>query len=196
MDTEDKSMTEVNKSRRNFLIGAIAAATAAAIPIKLTLKEKAALKSNAPLPKSTASKIEKKLIAAVERPKRTILEDIRDKQERCSHLKGGRYRRKTMREDYNVAFHTFIDGSRRIWCMSCFKKWAPEDADWTEAMRMFMRSTNQETSSEVVMPNIPEFVKKATRQNPVFWNGRWVYGVYDGGNPFRNFHGAVVFDKI
>lgn len=72
---------------------------------------------------------------------------IRVNQNRCPHLKGGRYRGGALK-DHNVFDHTYIDGSRVIGCMTCRKKWTPKSHDWDLALNMAEQSSNRSSSSE------------------------------------------------
>ena len=67
----------------------------------------------------------------------------------CQHLKGGS-RLKTVVKDYNMAMHTFPDGTVKIWCLlNCgFVSRGPGDSNWAEAKRMMDVSTNRASSSE------------------------------------------------
>lgn len=67
----------------------------------------------------------------------------------CLHLKGGANRRYAAFADYNVSQHTFIDGTTRIICNSCRKKWFPESPDWEKAKEMVSFSSNSPSSSEI-----------------------------------------------
>jgi hypothetical protein len=142
----------INKSRRSFLRGVVAAAIAAAVPLKLTLKEKKALASDNRLTAAQANKIEKKLIEAVYNP-------IQRRQEFCLHLKGGRWIKSADNkisfmgsrrplQDFSIGDHTFIDGTRRVNCLQCFKKWYPDKPGWEEAEYMLKHTTNTRTSSQ------------------------------------------------
>jgi hypothetical protein len=66
----------------------------------------------------------------------------------CQHRKGFHRRPRSVVKDYNVSFHRFIDGTERIRCLSCGKKWFPSDADWQQALNMVEDSTNTRTASE------------------------------------------------
>lgn len=68
-------------------------------------------------------------------------------QDACPHLKGGRLR--GPRKDYSVNLHTFVDGSKKITCTICRKKWTPDSPDWENAVSMVEQSTNRPSSSEV-----------------------------------------------
>jgi hypothetical protein len=70
------------------------------------------------------------------------------RQDRCSHLKGGPKLNANV-HDYNVMHHIYIDGSTRIRCGNCGKKWTPESVDWKEALRMHDLSSNSITTSEI-----------------------------------------------
>lgn len=71
----------------------------------------------------------------------------------CQHLKGGR--RPALVKDYNVSKHIFIDGTVRIICNSCRKKWFKESTDWIEAERMVRESSNRMSRSEIPSKNSP-----------------------------------------
>lgn len=72
----------------------------------------------------------------------------------CKHLKGGKLR--GFCKDYNVACHTFPDGSKKIWCLNgCgFQIWSDRDNKdnrskaWRGAIAMLEQSTNTPSSSE------------------------------------------------
>lgn len=68
---------------------------------------------------------------------------ITERQGRCTHLKGGKYRSPGMK-DYALADHMFPDASRRIWCLICAKPFTPD-----EAAEMLQQSTNTRSSSEI-----------------------------------------------
>lgn len=70
----------------------------------------------------------------------------------CDHRKGGRFKSK-VHADYNVAGHTFFDGSSKIWCLNgCGFVSFPGDANWRVAMEMVDSSSNTWTASERIMP--------------------------------------------
>src|SRR5580692_790999 len=52
--------------------------------------------------------------------------ETREKQRRCRHVKGGKLQKAGV-HDYNLALHTFTDGTRRIRCQSCDMKWLVRD---------------------------------------------------------------------
>ena len=81
----------------------------------------------------------------------SIRKRLRVNPSRCDHLKGGRYKL-AMVKDYNVSFHTFVDGVSRIRCNKCGAKWFSGDPGWTTALGMAEQSTNQPSSSEVPLP--------------------------------------------
>lgn len=71
----------------------------------------------------------------------------------CDHLKGGQHKSKYSRRDYSVAYHTFSDGSEKIWCVKgCGFVSRPGDQNWKQAVEMFKQSSNTQTSSERIMP--------------------------------------------
>lgn len=78
-----------------------------------------------------------------------------NRREKCNHLKGGRYRCWGGMLDYNVGFHTFIDGSQKIWCLNgCgFEVWNKPDWSfkWAIAVKMVKRSSNCASSSETIV---------------------------------------------
>ena len=78
-----------------------------------------------------------------------IRDSIRKDPSTCKHLKGG-YIQSLGHKDFNVSFHTFCDGSRRIICNSCGKKWFKGQPDWEEALKMNEQSTNAASASEIV----------------------------------------------
>jgi hypothetical protein len=101
-------------------------------------------------------------------------EQIRQKQARCRHLKGGKYRLKNATKDYAVFLHRFINNVPMIKCFLCKMKWYPWDTKevlvrgdrtrknhtgigWAEALIMIEESSNKPSSSE--MP--PESLAKA-----------------------------------
>lgn len=147
-------------NRRSFLKSITIAAIAAAVPIKLTSAEKKALKSDNALTAAQAKTIENKLIEAVYSP-------VQRRQKYCLHVKGGRWiqaadrkqtfsvKRTNRIDDFAVSDHTFIDGSRRVCCLLCFKKWFPDTPEWKEAEYMLLHTTNTRTSSQVVGKFIP-----------------------------------------
>jgi hypothetical protein len=72
-------------------------------------------------------------------------ERIKKRQDRCNHLKGGKYR-SGMIKDYALGDHIFPDRSRKIWCLICAKTFTPD-----EAAEMLHNSTNTRSSSEITM---------------------------------------------
>lgn len=169
-------------NRRSFIQSMVAAIGAAAIPFKLTLQEKKALAPGSTLTAVQARKIENKLIQAVHAAQTNpaVTETDRERVQRlCLHLKGGRHPyAKTAKGgfgDFAIGDHTFVDGTRRVNCLVCFKKWFPGQPGWEEAEYMLKHTTNTRTASEVPLPGYSEYVKKSTRQKPVQFNGRWVY---------------------
>jgi hypothetical protein len=77
-----------------------------------------------------------------------VRDRIRKDPATCKHLKGGNL--KTIVRDFNLSHHTFIDGSQRIICNFCGKKWFKDSPDWNEAVKMFEQSTNMSSASEQV----------------------------------------------
>ena len=73
------------------------------------------------------------------------------KRNNCDHLKGGRFKMRSIVGDYNVSMHTFIDGSIKVWCNLCSAVWEPDKPGWKEALNMVKHSTNRPSSSEVVL---------------------------------------------
>lgn len=86
-----------------------------------------------------------------------VLEDQKLHQERCRHLKGGRFRRNCTIKDYILTHHRFIDGSERVWCQLCKKEFDPK-AD--ETKRMLEESTNRMSSSEIPVRPVVKLVQK------------------------------------
>jgi hypothetical protein len=82
-------------------------------------------------------------------------EELKARQERCKHLKGGRHV-KSACLDYNLMHHVFIDGSEVIKCLTCRKEWWNKkdfiDSDWDKAIKMMGCSTNLMSSSEIPSP--------------------------------------------
>lgn len=85
------------------------------------------------------------------------LKSLTPKKE-CKHLKGaegspwgidkyGGPRRSSL-IDYNVATHTFINGTTRIWCLNgCgFESWEG-DEKWQQALKMIQQTSNTRSSS-------------------------------------------------
>lgn len=83
-----------------------------------------------------------------------------ERRQNCEHRKGGKRRGWGSRTDYNVGFHTFIDGSQKIWCLNgCgFEVWnKPEwSFKWAFGWKMAEQSTNWPSSSEAVIAKLPE----------------------------------------
>ncbi len=89
-----------------------------------------------------------------------------NRQQTCTHQKGTRAngqpigdRRPTRIPDYNVAKHTFIDRSTKIWCMcGCgWHVWNNPDYSfkWQVGMDMVNHSTNRPSSGQRVWPLTP-----------------------------------------
>jgi hypothetical protein len=76
-----------------------------------------------------------------------IRELIKVNPKDCTHQKGGRTQSR-YKKDYNVSLFTFIDGTRRVRCLTCGQKWFEGDKGWDEALRMATQSTNAQASSE------------------------------------------------
>lgn len=85
----------------------------------------------------------------------------------CSHLKGGKHRRKNAAKDYNVSLHSYILGDTVVRCLNCRMKWTPLDTPealvrngfvyknhtkigWRKALEMVQESTNQFSRSEMI----------------------------------------------
>ena len=66
----------------------------------------------------------------------------------CDHLKGDPFKSRFSR-DYNMSLHTFPDGTRRVRCLSCGRKWFSADSNWLDALKMVNRSTNSPSGSEI-----------------------------------------------
>lgn len=98
-----------------------------------------------------------------------LYQRLRDNKTGCTHLKGGLRRTTkygtqigvaTLRKDPALAFHTFSDGTKKLWCLICGKFWTPESPDWKQALRMFEDSSNTPTASEIVMsPEVQRYTK-------------------------------------
>lgn len=82
-----------------------------------------------------------------------------NRQKTCRHLKASRANGTPIgpapgsSHDYNVAMHTFIDASQKIWCM-CGCGWhvwnKPEwRFKWAVGIKMIKNSTNWPSSSEI-----------------------------------------------
>jgi hypothetical protein len=67
----------------------------------------------------------------------------------CKHLKGGTSVQGVFK-DYNMAMHTFSDGTVKIWCLlNCgFVSRGPKDENWLTAKNLLASSTNRPSSSE------------------------------------------------
>jgi hypothetical protein len=93
--------------------------------------------------------------------------EVREKQRRCRHVKGGRLQKAGV-HDPNLALHTFTDGTKRIRCQGCGMQWKMKDTKeflyrdgkkyrnhvglgYREAWQLLQDSTNTETKSEIVM---------------------------------------------
>lgn len=78
---------------------------------------------------------------------------IYNRQRRCNHIKGGKFRPRVGILDYNVTTHTFIDGRTRIQCVLCGTE-AYSNSGWDFKFawlrRMAESSTNRPSSSEQV----------------------------------------------
>jgi hypothetical protein len=75
-----------------------------------------------------------------------------ERQRNCNHLKGGRLAKGV--KDYNVSFHTFIDGSRRIRCLTCGKEaWDTPNTQfmWQYMVGLYYNSTNSASASESLL---------------------------------------------
>jgi len=67
----------------------------------------------------------------------------------CKHLKGGDKGPKVTHRDYNMAMHTFPDGTVKIWCLlNCGFVSRPGDKNWLTAKNLMASSTNRSSSSE------------------------------------------------
>lgn len=99
-------------------------------------------------------------------------DDAQANQQRCKHLKGGKFRRPTQAKDFAVYIHTYINAERVIKCQLCGAKWKIRDTKeflfrygkkvpnhtgigWAEAMDMLAQSSNQPSSSEIPMNATP-----------------------------------------
>jgi len=88
-----------------------------------------------------------------------------DKQKKCLHLKGGKYRNQGL-TDYAVYYHLFQNNVQRIRCMLCKMDWYPTDTvdtifrggearpnhtniGWHEASKMSVQSTNKGSKGEL-----------------------------------------------
>ena len=88
------------------------------------------------------------------------------KQQRCTHLKGGKVKARTGVRDFALFHHMYIDLDRLIGCFICKMRWRPKDTDeylirdgrkirnhtkigWAKALEMFEQSSNTLTSSEI-----------------------------------------------
>jgi len=93
-----------------------------------------------------------------------------ERQSKCLHLKGGKFRNRNGVKDFAVYFHRFIDNTQYVKCFLCKMKWYQTDTaeviirggtarknhtgiGWREAVLMLRDSTNQPSSSEMA----PEF---------------------------------------
>jgi hypothetical protein len=130
--------------------------------------------------------LEKEAAEKANRKKRAEANEATEKQNfwnvmtaqvRCSHLKGNFKTAPRLvsdtKIDYNVSYHTFIDGKSQVRCMSCGMKWKDQDTKeylvrngkkvpnhtkigWSEggptgngAIGMVRVSTNKGSSSEI-----------------------------------------------
>ncbi len=107
--------------------------------------------------------------------------EILKRQQKCSHRKGEAWLAATpatpgnermpraifplppFRFDFNVVQHSFVDGHSEIWCLTCKRKWRDRDADWDEAVKMVLNSTNRPSATEriVTVPKGPDFFNSA-----------------------------------
>jgi len=88
------------------------------------------------------------------------------KQQRCTHLKGGKIKSKTGIKDYALFHHTYIDKTQTIGCFICKMRWKPGDTKeallrsgrrirnhtkigWLEANELFGQSSNTPSMSEI-----------------------------------------------
>lgn len=82
----------------------------------------------------------------------------------CSHRKGAGPYESPEKEasirttDYNVSGFRFIDGSQRIICNRCRRKWFIGDPDWFEAVKMLEQSSNGWASNETPLYYGSKFV--------------------------------------
>ena len=74
------------------------------------------------------------------------LEQQKELQDRCNHLKGGRHKRFGGPKDYILTQHRFPNGQIKIWCQLCQKQFDPK-AEVTR--EMLKQTTNSLSSSEV-----------------------------------------------
>lgn len=92
-------------------------------------------------------------------------QDIRDRIKQdpstCRHRKGGGI---CYFADYNISDHRFIDGSRRVRCLSCGKIWWAGTPEWEEAKAMLESTSNRWSSSEIVdisgVDNRPDWFRR------------------------------------
>lgn len=113
-------------------------------------------------------------------------ERLKKRQDKCSHLKGGRMAGRWS-TDYNVSNFTYIDGTQEIKCLTCGKKWFNGDLGWQDALNMFRQSTNTPNSSERPMYTVYEtknsegkYFRTTDEIKAAYpdWNGH-VQGAYD-----------------
>lgn len=90
------------------------------------------------------ARVEKAVLAEI--AKRLAEKEAR--QNRCTHLKGGRYI-KSPSKDFNIWIHTFPTGLSTIRCLTCSKEWKGEQLNSDEVKYMLANTTNTPSSSEV-----------------------------------------------
>ena len=102
-----------------------------------------------------------------EQASKSSIRDILEAQKHCTHMKGGKNHTNEQNVNYNVSYHVFIDGTRRIKCLSgCGMKWFKEDTrdflvrkgnkipnhtgiGWNDALYMTKHSSNTRSTSEM-----------------------------------------------
>lgn len=98
---------------------------------------------------------------------RSTIKAVIEQQKNCDHLKGGRNRSQTKQNpNYNISYHSFIDGTRRIRCHNCGMKWFKDDTreflirngkkipnhtglGWNDALFMQRNTSNTLSASEM-----------------------------------------------
>jgi hypothetical protein len=90
----------------------------------------------------------------------------------CTHLKGGTRPGHTgpiwRHKDFNVSWHTFVDGHSEIRCLICGEKWLPDDpVRWAEGMRMVESSSNSRSSNEVHLGKFEDMIVLDKSENRV-----------------------------
>jgi hypothetical protein len=113
------------------------------------------------------------------------------RQQRCRHLKGALGYPRGPRVDFNISLHTFIDGRKRIKCLSCgWEVWnLPEFRfKWAEGMKMVNCSSNTPSSSEVMLNPKPN--GKVELGNPHAVAPKTTYDPFVFGQPDNPIKGA------